>query len=182
MPYNSAYPASPSVVRQAPDNKALMKTANVVVESQPLKTADQAQVYLEPGINVKLTHRRKPKTNYTTPSDPKSFPLGVVPTNLEGRVAGEEPAIIATKVAHPADLLAVFARIEAEEEALRKLPVAGIDEGQRVANEYMSAIKEKSVNAMMDKLVSEGNSEETIKEAMKLNKIQQLQKKLNGMK
>lgn len=181
MPYGT-YSASPSVVRQAPDNLALAKTATLVVEGQPLSTAPFAQEYFEPGVNMKHIRRSKPKTNYTLPSDMKTYPLGFVPVNQEGRVAGEEPAILPTKVAHPADLLAVFARISAEEAALAKLPTYGIDAGQSVANEYMAAIKEKSVNDMMDKLMAEGNSEVDIKEAMKLNKLRHLQKKLNGEK
>lgn len=177
------YPASPSIVRQAPDNRALFKTAILELAAPPqLETAPVAQNYFEPGVNVNLTRRKTPKTNYTMPSDPVSFPLGFVPTNREGRVAGEEPSIVAPKVAVPADLLAVFARIEKEEKALAALPTYGVDMGQGVANEYMAALKEKSKTGMMDKLVSEGNSEAMIDEAMKMNTIASLQRKLTGMK
>lgn len=176
------YTAQPSLTRQAPDFNALMKSTGLMVESQPLATSAISQEYFEPGINTRHIRRTKPKTNYTLPSDNKSFPLGFVPVNQQGRVAGEEPAIIATKVAHPADLLAVFARISAEEEALKNLPPKGIDAGQAVANEYMATLRQKSVNDMFDKLVAEGNSEEDIKEAMKLNRVISLQKKLNGGK
>ncbi len=182
MPYNAGYPANPLVAKQAPDHKALFKSTGVVVESKELATEPVAQNYFEPRINGARIRIQKPKVNFTTPSDPKAYPLGVVPTNLEGRVAGEEPAIIATKVAHPADLLAVFARISAEEAALAKLPMAGLDAGQSVANEYLGALKQKNLNEMMDKLMSEGHTEEEVKEAMKLNRLRSVQKKLNGEK
>jgi hypothetical protein len=181
MPYGM-YPASPSIVRQAPDNKALFKSAILEVASQPLETPAVAQNYFEPGVNTKLRRRKTPKTNYTMPSDPVSFPLGFVPTNREGRVAGEEPSIIASKVAVPGDLLAVFARIEREEKALAAIPTYGVDMGQGVANDYMAALKEKSKAGMMDKLVNEGNTEAMVEEAMKANTIASLQRKLTGMK
>lgn len=181
MPYGM-YPASPSIVRQAPDNRALFKSALLEVAGQPLETPAVAQNYFEPGVNVNLTRRSKPKTNYTMPSDPVSFPLGFVPINREGRVAGEEPSIIASKVAVPGDLLAVFARIEQEEKALAGLPTFGTDQGLSVAKDYMASLKEKSKSGMMDKLVAEGNPETLIEEAMKMNTIASLQRKLTGMR
>jgi hypothetical protein len=180
MPYNSPYPANPLLVKQAPDHRALMKSTGLVIESQALALPAISQEYFEPGINHRLIRRTRPKTNYTLPSDPKSFPLGVVPVNLEAGVAGEEPPIIKTSVAQPADLLQVFARINAEEMAQQKIPYAGIDVGQSVANDYLANLREKSRGEMMDKLMNEGNKEEDIKEAMKLNKLRSLQKKLNG--
>lgn len=180
MPYNSPYPANPLVAKQAPDHRALMKSTGLMIESQPLALPAISQEYFEPGINHRLIRRSRPKTNYTLPSDAKTFPLGFVPVNQEGRVAGEEPPIIKTSVAQPADLLDVFARIKREEIAQQAIPRGGIDMGQSVANDYLAALREKSKSDMMDKLVAEGNSEEDVKEAMKLNKLRSLQKKLNG--
>lgn len=182
MPYNSGYPATPSFVKQAPDHQALLKSTQVLIEGKQLATEPVALNFFEPGVNVTHIRRSKPKVNFTLPSDSKSYPLGVVPTNQEGRVAGEEPAILPTKVAHPADLLAVFARIEAEEAALAKLPPKGIDRGQSVANEYLAALKEKSSTETMDKLTSQGYTVDEVKEAMKLNRLRSVQKKLNGDK
>ena len=84
--------AQPLAVKQAPDFRALGKTANLILESLPLSTPPMAQEYLEPGVNVKLTKRKTPKTNYTLPSDLPKYPLGFVPTQNGAQLGDETSA------------------------------------------------------------------------------------------
>jgi hypothetical protein len=175
--------ANPSAVLQAPDHKALNHATQLVVPGQPLSTPPIAQEYFEPGVNTKLTRRRTPKTNYTLPSDMPTYPLGFVPTNqTPGPLAGQEPPQIKVKEGVPADLLQVFARISAEQDALAKLPRGGIDAGQQVATEMMAALKEKNSQAIYEKFIAEGHTEEMINDALYNVKVASLEKRIVGGK
>jgi hypothetical protein len=182
MPYDKPYPANPSGVRQAPDHRALNHTTTLVVGSQPLATPFEAAQYFEPGINTKLTKRKTPKVNFTLPSDMPSYPLGFVPTNQTPGANGEEPSIVPQKVGVPADLLEVFARISAEEQAIAKLPKGGIDAGQQVATELFTSLKEKNAQAIFEKFIAEGHSEDMINDALYNVKVSKLQKRILGEK
>ena len=175
--------ANPSVVRQAPDNKALNFPTQLIVGSQQLSTPPIAQEYFEPGVNTKLNRRRKPKTDYTMPSDMPKYPLGFVPINqTPGPLQGQEPPQIVVKEGVPADLLEVFARISAEEQALAKQPRGGIDAGQQVATEMLTALKAKSAQAIFDKFIAEGHTEDMIEEALYNVKVSKLEKRIAGTK
>ena len=151
--------ANPSVVRQAPDNKAINHTTNLFVESQPLATPFEAQIYLEPGINVKLTHRRKPKTNFELPSDMPKFPLGFVPINLTPGANKEDTPIIKVKEEQPQDLLDMFAKISAqqlaESTAVEAAKAAGrMDVGTLIAEQYRAVMKDKNLEAKKEALLA----------------------------
>lgn len=173
--------ANPSPVKQAPDARALMKATNLVVVPEPGSSPAQLQNYFEPGVNVKLTRRKTPKTNYTLPSDLPTYPLGFVPTNKDSLARGEEPSIIQVRESAPADLLEVFAKINAEEQVLAKMPKNGVDSGQEVATEYLNALKEKNITAIVDKLVSEGYDDEMIEDALYETKMDSLKRRLKNM-
>ena len=152
--------AIPSFVRQAPDHLALRKTAILEVAGQPLSTPPMAQEYFEPGINTKLNRRAKPKTNYTLPSDMPKYDLGFVPTNkASGAERGEDPPIIVVKESKPADLMDVFARIEAEEKATLALPKYGVDMGSIVVKEYQDAKRIALLEKRVDSLMRDGYTE-----------------------
>lgn len=170
--------ALPSVVRQAPDHKALHKTATLVVAGQPLSTPPIAQEYFQPGVNVKHTRRSKPKTNYTLPSDMPKYELGFVPTNkASGAETGEEPPLIVVKEAKPADLMDVFARIEAEEKALAAVPKYGVDMGTAVTREYQDAKRMALLERRVDSLMREGYTEREAVSAVEVVRMEEAVKK-----
>lgn len=170
--------ALPSATRQAPDYLALRKTATLVVEGQPLSTPPFAQEYFEPGINTKLTRRSKPKTNYTFPADNPSYPLGFVPTNkASGPETGEEPPLIVVKESKPADLMDVFARIEAEEKALAAIPKYGVDMGTMVVQEYSDAKRMALLEKRVDSLMRDGYTEAEAKSAVEVVRMEEAVKK-----
>lgn len=169
--------ANPLGVRQAPDNKALSHPTQLVVASQELSTPPEAQQYFEPGVNTKLTRRRKPKTNYTLPSDMPTYPLGFVPTNQTPGANGEEPPEIKVKEAVPADLLDMFAKISAqqaaESKAVEEAKVIGaLDIGTIVARQYRDAMTEKQTEARVEKLVREGYSADEVGEALRVTRLE----------
>lgn len=163
--------ADPSPVKQAPDHKALMHTTNLFVESLQLATPFEAQQYLEPGINVSLKHRRKPKANYELPSDMPKYPLGFVPINHTPGALGEEPALVRMTEGVPADLMDMFSKISAQqaaessavEEAKR---MGRMDVGTIMMKEYTAALDEKQTEARIEKLISEGFSELETQQAL----------------
>lgn len=160
------YSASPSLVRQAPDFKALMKNAISVIEGQPLATEPIAQEYFEPGVNKRLVRRSKPKTNYTLPSDMPSYPMGFVPTNKTPGANGEEPAYIHVPEAMPADLMEVFAKIAKEQDMAPRLPVGKMDHGTRTTRAYMQSLQQASETKKMDGMIRNGFTPEESKKAM----------------
>lgn len=167
MPYGT-YSASPSFVRQAPDNRALRKTTTLLVGSMELSTPPMAQEYFEPGVNTKLTRRTKPKTNYTLPSDMPTYALGFVPTNQSSGANGEEPAIVVVPESKPADLMDVFARIDAEQKALQKAPKYGVDMGTMVVREYQDARRIALLEKRVDSLMRDGYTEAEAMSAMEV--------------
>lgn len=168
--------ATPSVVRQAPDHKALRKTAVLKVEDMPLSTPPIAQEYFEPGVNPKLQRRSKPKTNYTLPSDMPEYPLGFVPTNKTPGANGEEPPIIVVKESQPADLLDVFARISAEEKAVVSLP-KHVDVGSMVAREFGNAMRMRALENKVESMMREGFTEAETAKAMSVVREEEAVKK-----
>lgn len=170
--------ALPSATRQAPDYLALRKTTTLVVAGQPLSTPPIAQEYFEPGVNTKLTRRSKPKTNYTLPSDMPSFPLGFVPTNkASGAEKGEEPPLIVVKESKPADLMDVFARIEAEEKAVANLPKYGVDMGTLLVREYEDSKRMALLEKRVDSLMREGYTENEAVSAVEAVRMEEAVKK-----
>lgn len=170
--------ALPSVVRQAPDHKALQKSTTLVVAGQPLFTPPIAQEYFEPGVNTKLTRRKTPKTNFTLPSDMPKYPMGFVPTNkASGAETGEEPPLIVVKESKPADLMDVFARIEAEEKAVAMQPKYGVDMGTRVVREYQAAKSEALLDKRVDSLLREGYTEKEAVSAVEVVRMEEAIKK-----
>lgn len=157
--------ANPSRVQQAPDHKALDKTTILVVESQPLSLPPIAQVYLEPGINTKLTRRSKPKTNYTLPSDNVSYKLGFVPVNQTPGANGEEPAIVPQKELIPEDLLKVFQKVESERLASEK-PRIKRDVGTAVSRQILDTMRERGEDMKVNDMMSKGFSAEETAKAM----------------
>lgn len=158
--------ASPSVVRQAPDHKTLRKTTILKVEGAVLSTPPIAQEYFEPGVNTKLNRRAKPKTNYTLPSDMPELPLGFVPTNQTPGAAGEEPPIVVVKESQPADLMQVFARINAEQKMIETQPKYGVDVGSMVAREFGQAMRMKAMENKVESMMREGFTEAETAKAM----------------
>lgn len=149
--------AFPSFVKQAPNANALGKTTNLFVEDFPLATPPIAQEYFEPGINVKLTRRSKPKTDYTLPSDMPEFPLGFVPTNKTPGANGEEPSIVVRPELAPQDLMDVFAKIQAEERAIKQtLPEAQLDRGTRTTRLYQRALRAARESEKRESMIREG--------------------------
>jgi len=176
--------ANPSVVRQAPDNKALNHPTQLIVDSLQLSTPPEAQQYLQPGVNTKLTHRKKPKTNYTLPSDMVTYPLGFVPTNQTSGANGEEPAEIVVKEAVPADLLDMFSKISsqqaAESKAVEEAKVLGkADIGSIVAREYRDAMTEKQTAARVEVLFKEGYTADEVTDAVRATRLQRAISKAN---
>lgn len=169
--------ANPSGVRQAPDNKAIQHSTQLVVGSQQLSTPPIAQEYFEPGVNTKLNRRAKPKVNFTLPSDMPKYPLGFVPTNQTPGANGEEPAEIRVKEALPADLLGMFAAISAQQ-AAESLAVEEAkrsgrqDVGSIVAREYQTVMTERQTEARAEKLMKAGFSEEETAAALRLSKME----------
>lgn len=168
--------ANPSGIIQAPDNKALNHPTQLVVASQQLSTPAEAQQYLEPGINVKLTHRRKPKTNYELPSDMPKYPMGFVPINQTPGAAGEEPPIVVVKEAMPGDLLSMFQKISeqqaAESRAVEEAKVSGrMDVGSLVAREYQNAMTERQTEARAEKMMKAGFTPEMTARALEESKM-----------
>jgi hypothetical protein len=171
------FPATPSIVRQAPDNKALRKTTILKIDDQPLSTPPISQEYFEAGVNTKLNRRRKPKTDYSLPSDMPSFSLGVVPTNQTPGANGEEPPQVVVKETQPADLIEVFARIAAEEKALASLPKYGVDTGTMLMREYTSALKEARVEKKVESMLNEGFTPAEVESAMGAVRMEEAVKK-----
>lgn len=170
--------ALPSVVRQAPDHLALRKTTTLVLAGQPLSTPPIAQEYFEPGVNVKMNRRSKPKTNYTLPSDMPTYPMGFVPTNkASGPETGEEPPLIVVKEAKPADLMDVFARIEAEEKAIAALPKYGVDMGTMVVREYEDVKRMALLEKRVDSLMRDGYTENEAVSAVEVVRMEEAVKK-----
>lgn len=170
MPYG-LYAASPSVVRQAPDNKALQHSTQLSIPDFPLATPFMAQEYFEPGVNTKLNRRSKPKVNFTLPSDMPKFPLGFVPTNQTPGENGAEAPLIVQKEAVPADLIDMFTKISAqqaaESKAVEEANVLGRqDIGSLVAREYQQAMTEKQTDARVENLVKQGYSDDEVRVAM----------------
>lgn len=160
------FPADPSKVRQAPDAKALMKSVLLVLEGQELSTPPMAQEYFEPGINVKHTRRSKPRTDYSLPSDMPTYPLGFVPINQTPGANGEEPPEIRVKESVPADLMDVFARINAEETVLASLPKYGMDVGSLMSKEYTVALREAREEKKLESMLREGYTQSEAAMAM----------------
>lgn len=168
--------ANPSVVRQAPDNKALNFPTQLIIGSQQLSTPPIAQEYFEPGVNTKLNRRRRPKTDYTLPSDMPKYPLGFVPVNQSPGANGEEPAQIVVKEGIPADLMDMFTKISAqqaaESRAVEEAKVSGrADIGSLVAREYQNAMTERQTDARAEKLVKAGFSAEETDAALRASKL-----------
>lgn len=165
MPYGM-YTADPSLVKQAPDFNALMKNTILAIESQQLATPATSQYYFEPGINHRLIHRSKPKTDYTLPSDMPKFPMGFVPTNQTPGANGEEMAQIRVPVSQPQDLLDVFAKISREQGTAPKLPEGSMDAGTRVATQFMTALTEARQEKKMEGMIASGFTPEETQKAM----------------
>lgn len=158
--------ANPLRVKQAPDARALNKTTILKVDSQVLSTPPFAQEYFEPGVNTKLTRRSKPKTNYSLPSDMPTYPIGFVPTNQYSGALGEEPPMIKVKESAPADLIEVFARINAEQQILAAQPKYGVDVGSMIIKEYATALKELKSERQREMMMAEGFTEEETEKAI----------------
>lgn len=170
MPYG-LYAANPSVVRQAPDNKAILHSTQLSIPDFPLATPFMAQQYFEPGINTKLNRRTKPKVDFTLPSDMPRYPLGFVPTNQTPGENGAEAPLIVQKEAVPADLIDMFTKISAqqaaESKAVEEANVLGrMDIGSLVSREYQQAMTEKQTDARVENLVKQGYNGEEISTAM----------------
>ena len=171
------FPATPLIVRQAPDHKTLRKTTILKVDDQPLSTPPIAQEYFEPGVNTKLNRRSKPKTNYTLPSDMPQLPMGFVPTNQTPGANGEEPPQIVVRETQPADLIEVFARIAAEEKVLNALPKYGVDSGTMLMREYTQALKEARVEKKVESMLNEGFTPAEVESAMGAVRLEEAVKK-----
>jgi len=171
------FPATPSIVRQAPDNKALRKTTILKIDDLQLSTPPIAQEYFEPGVNTKLNRRSKPKTNYTLPSDMPQLPMGFVPSNQTPGANGEEPPQIVVKETQPADLIEVFARIAAEEKVLNALPKYGVDSGTMLMREYTKALKEARVEKKVESMLNEGFTPVEVESAMGAVRMEEAVKK-----
>jgi hypothetical protein len=169
--------ANPSGVRQAPDNKTLSHSTQLVIAGQPLSTPPIAQEYFEPGVNTKLNRRRKPKVDYTLPSDAVTYPLGVVPTNQTPGANGEDPPLIVVKEAVPADLLDMFSKISAQQAAESKAVeeaklMGSMDVGAMVSREYRDAMTERQTEARVEKLVKEGYSADEVGDALRVTRME----------
>ena len=160
------YPASPSMTKQAPDFKALMKTAILVVEGKPLATEPVAQEYFEPGINKKLVRRTKPKTDYTLPSDMPKYALDFVPTSKAVSGPSDTPTIMKEPELVNADLIDVFAKIRAESIA-EQLPEAKLDMGTRTAKAFQAAVNKARESSKIEGMIERGFTEEETMKAMK---------------
>lgn len=171
------YPATPLLVRQAPDHKTLRKTTILKIDDQPLMTPPISQEYFEPGVNTKLNRRRKPKTDYTLPSDMPKYAMGVVPVNQTPGAAGEEPPQIVVRETQPADLIEVFARIAAEEKVLNALPKYGVDTGTMLMREYTKALKETRVEKKIESMLNEGFTPAEVESAMGTVRMEEAVKK-----
>jgi hypothetical protein len=171
------FPATPLLVRQAPDNKTLRKTTILKIDDFPLSTPPIAQEYFEPGVNTKLNRRSKPKTNYTLPSDMPTLPTGFVPVNQTPGANGEEPPQIIVKETQPADLIEVFARIAAEEKALASMPKYGVDTGTMLMREYTTALKEARVEKKVESMLNEGFTPVEVESAMGAVRMEEAVKK-----
>jgi hypothetical protein len=168
--------ANPSGIIQAPDNKALKHPTQLIVASEALALPAQAQQYFEPGVNVKLTHRRKPKVNFELPSDMPTYPLGVVPVNQTPGAAGEEPPLIVVKEALPGDLLSMFAKISEQQAAESRAVEAAKREGRSdvgtvVSQQYQAAMTERQTEARAEKMMRAGFSPEMTAQALQESKM-----------
>lgn len=161
---NTIYTAFPLMVKQGPDNRRLNKSTSLFIESQQLETPPIAQEYFEPGVNVKLTRRAKPKVDFTLPSDMPSLPLGFVPTNQTPGANSEPPSIVPQRELVPADLMEVFAKIAAEQKEDVRLPT--LDMGSRVIREYDQALRERKEEAKAQSMLRQGFSEPEVGHAM----------------
>jgi hypothetical protein len=163
--------ANPSPVKQAPDNRRLNKATQLILESMKLETPPMAQVYLEPGVNTKLNHRSKPKTNYTLPSDMPELPLGFVPTNKTPGANGEIGPIIPVRESMPESLLTMFSKIEAQSKETAQIEmvekiVDKLDVGTMVANQMLDARKAEIEEKRYEGLIRHGFTEEEATGAM----------------
>lgn len=163
--------ANPSPVKQAPDNRRLNKSTQLILESLQLSTPPMAQEYFEPGVNHKLTRRSKPKTNYSLPSDMPKYPLDFVPTNQTPGANGEEPPLIKVKEALPADLLDMFAKIAAADTVSRQIDEVAkiadkVDIGTVISNQYLESMKIKTEEKRYENLIDQGFTEAESEAAM----------------
>lgn len=164
---NTLFPATHSFVKQGPNYRPLDKSTQLILEGQPLSTPPVAQEYFEPGVNVKLQRRSKPKTDYTLPSDMPEYSPGFVPVNKTPGAFGEEPPRIVVKESVPQDLMDVFKRISAEEQAAKQtLPEAKIDRGSRTTRAYQKALKAARESMKVDSMVERGFTEDEAKKAI----------------
>ena len=195
MMNTNVYTAFPSFVKQGPDYRALGKTAILEIDSQPLATPPFAQEYFEPGINTKLRRRTKPKVDFTLPSDMPTYPLGFVPTNKTPGANGEEPSIIVRPELVPADLMDVFAKINAEEQAMKQtIPESQMDRGTRAIRDYQGSLRATRETEKRESMIREGftpaetekamgvlRDEEAVKEARMPVKPVSVQEALKGV-
>ena len=163
----NVYTAFPSFARQAPDYRALGKSTQLIIEGMPLSTPPIAQEYFEPGINTKLRRRTKPKVDFTLPSDMPTYPLGFVPTNQTPGGNGEEPSIVVRPELVPADLMDVFAKINAEEQAVKQaLPESQMDRGTRTTRAYQRALRAARESGKRESMIREGFTPAETEKAM----------------
>lgn len=160
------YPASPSMTKQAPDFKALMKTAISVIEGQPLATEPVALNFQEPGVNHRFIRRKTPKTNFELPSDMPKFPLGFVPTSKAVPGPSDVAAVVKVPELVNADLIDVFAKIRAESVA-EQLPQAKLDMGTRTAKAFQAAVNKARESSKIEGMIERGFTEEETMKAMK---------------
>lgn len=163
--------ANPSPVKQAPDNRSLNKATQLILESLKLETPPMAQIYLEPGVNKKLTHMRKPKTNYTLPSDMPELPLGFVPTNKTPGANGEMPPIVPVRESMPENLMTMFSKIEAANKETAQIEmvekmVDKLDVGTMVSQQYLETkqiiTEEKRYQSLIRHGFTEGEAEKAM--------------------
>lgn len=160
-------PASPSLARQAPNHITLGFNTTFQTEKAPYSTEAIAQEYFEPGVNTKLNRRRKPKADYTMPTDAPTVPFGFVPTNqfsTDGGLTGDTTPQIKITKSVPGDLLEMFQRINADsvrnEQAIKEgKREEARDVGTRVANDMLKAMKEKSSEDKFMDMIRKGFSE-----------------------
>lgn len=174
--------ASPSPVKQAPDARALNKATTLLVESLKLETPPMAQVYLEPAVNAPHRFRKGPKSNYELPTDLPKLPIDFVPTNKTPSAGGEEMAEIRVREGVPADLLDLFAKINAQQAAESKAVeeakrVGAMDIGTEIAKQYRDSLTERGLAAKVESLMREGFSEQEAVNALQQLRFEEAVKK-----
>lgn len=153
------------MTKQAPDFKALMKTAISVIEGQPLATEPVALNFQEPGVNHRFIRRKTPKTNFELPSDMPKFPLGFVPTSKDKPGPSDVAALVKVPELVNADLIDVFAKIRAESIAAQ-LPQAELDMGTRTAKAFQAAVNKARESSKIEGMIERGFTEEEAKKAL----------------